>query len=52
MGSRDDPSGRGDRLRLGVQPQALGVKPGVDLERLNQLVDELDADARLRSLRV
>ena len=33
-----------------VQPQALGVKPGVDLDRMNQLVDELDAEARLRSL--
>ena len=34
-----------------VRPQALGVKPGVDLDRMNQLVDELDAEARLRSLR-
>ncbi len=26
-----------------VQPQALGVRPGIDLDRMNQLVDELEA---------
>jgi len=34
-----------------VRPQALGVKPGVDLDRMNQLVDELDAEARAARLR-
>jgi hypothetical protein len=37
--------------RFAVQPQALGVKPGIDLDRMNQLVDELEAEnaaARLR----
>ncbi len=27
-----------------VQPHAFGFRPGVDLDRLNQLVDELEAD--------
>lgn len=31
------------RERFEVQPHAFGVRPGVDLERVNQLVDELDA---------
>ena len=30
--------------RFEVQPHAFGVKPGVDLDRLNQLVDELETD--------
>jgi hypothetical protein len=34
-----------------VRPQALGIKAGIDLDRLNQLVDELDADERARTLR-
>ena len=34
-----------------VRPQALGVKPGIDLDRMNQLVDELDAEERVRKLR-
>jgi hypothetical protein len=37
--------------RFVVQPQALGVKPGIDLDRMNQLADELEAEhaaARLR----
>jgi hypothetical protein len=29
-----------------VRPQALGIKPGVDPDRMNQLVDELDAEER------
>jgi hypothetical protein len=36
--------------RFEVRPHAFGVKPGVDLERINQLVDELDADERARRL--
>jgi hypothetical protein len=34
-----------------VRPQALGVKPGVDPDRMNQLVDELDAEERAARLR-
>jgi hypothetical protein len=34
-----------------VRPQALGVKPGVDPDRMNQLVDELDAEGRAARLR-
>jgi hypothetical protein len=37
--------------RFQVTPRAFGFKPGVDLDRLNQLVDELEAesvDERLR----
>jgi hypothetical protein len=30
-------------VRFHVRPHAFGVKPGVDLDRLNQLVDEIDA---------
>jgi len=26
-----------------VRPHAFGVKPGIDLDRINQLVDELEA---------
>jgi hypothetical protein len=33
-----------------VEPQALGVKTGIDLDRMNQLVDELDAEARAAKL--
>jgi len=36
--------------RFEVRPHAFGVRPGVDLDRLNQLVDELESDdaARVR----
>jgi hypothetical protein len=37
--------------RFEVRPQALGVKPGIDLDRMNQLVDELEAEERVRTLR-
>ena len=30
--------------RFRVEPHAFGFKPGVDTDRLNQLVDELEAD--------
>lgn len=30
--------------RFKVEPHAFGFKPGVDVERLNQLVDELEAN--------
>jgi hypothetical protein len=37
--------------RFEVRPHAFGFKPGVDLDRLNQLVDELEAEETARSLR-
>jgi len=30
--------------RFKVWPNAFGFKPGIDLDRLNQLVDELEAE--------
>lgn len=33
-----------------VEPHAFGFKPGVDLDRLNQLVDELEAEEHARKL--
>jgi hypothetical protein len=32
-----------------VRPHAFGFKPGVDLDRLNQLADELEAEATARA---
>ena len=37
--------------RFEVRPHAFGFKAGVDLDRLNQLVDELDAEEAARKLR-
>jgi hypothetical protein len=37
--------------RFEVEPHAFGFKPGVDLDRLNQLVDEMEAEERARRLR-
>jgi hypothetical protein len=36
--------------RFEVQPHAFGFRPGIDLDRLNQLEDELEADERARRL--
>ena len=36
--------------RFEVQPHAFGVKPGIDLDRMNQLVDELDGEHAGRTL--
>jgi len=36
--------------RFEVRPHAFGFKAGVDLDRMNQLVDELDADETARKL--
>jgi len=38
------------RSRFTVQPHAFGFKPGVDLDRMNQLVDELESDETARKL--
>lgn len=37
--------------RFTVRPHAFGFKPGVDLDRLNQLSDELEAEETARTLR-
>lgn len=34
-----------------VEPHAFGFAPGVDLDRLNQLADEIEAQETARSLR-
>jgi hypothetical protein len=36
--------------RFSVEPRSLGIRPGVDLDRINQLVDELEAEAAGRKL--
>ena len=36
--------------RFKVQPHAFAFKPGIDVDRLNQLVDELEADESARQL--
>jgi hypothetical protein len=36
--------------RFRVRPHAFGVKAGIDLDRMNQLVDELEAEAAARKL--
>ena len=33
-----------------VEPHAFGFKPGIDTDRLNQLVDEMEADEAARKL--
>ncbi len=37
--------------RFEVHPHAFGIRPGFDLDRMNQLVDELDAAEVARKLR-
>ncbi len=37
--------------RFEVRPHAFGVRPGIDLDRMNQLVDELDAEDVARKIR-
>jgi hypothetical protein len=36
--------------RFAAEPHAFGVKPGIDLDRINQLVDELEAQETARKL--
>ena len=44
--------GRPPRVpRFAVEPHAFGFKPGIDLDRLNQLADELEAEEAARGLR-
>ncbi|MBI4263731.1 MAG: antitoxin [Acidobacteria bacterium] len=37
--------------RFEVQPHDFGIRPGIDLDRMNQLVDELEAEETARKLR-
>jgi hypothetical protein len=37
-------------VEFSVEPHPCKFKPGVDLDRLNQLVDEMDAEASLKGL--
>ena len=37
--------------RFEVQPHAFGFRPGIDLDRMNQLVDELASEESTRKLR-
>lgn len=37
--------------RFIVQPHALGFRPGIDVDRLNQLVDELSVEENARKLK-
>ena len=36
--------------RFEVRPHAFGVRPGVDLDRINQLADELEAEETARKM--
>ncbi|MGH9417576.1 MAG: hypothetical protein ACRD01_13205 [Terriglobales bacterium] len=36
--------------RFSYQPHHFGTRPGLDLDRMNQLADELDARTRARQL--
>lgn len=36
--------------RFEVEPHSFGLKPGVDPDRINQLLDELEADESARKL--
>jgi hypothetical protein len=37
--------------RFHVRPHAFGLKPGIDRDRINQLVDELESEETARKLR-
>jgi hypothetical protein len=37
-------------VRYEVRPHSFGFKPGIDLDRMNQLVDELEANESARKL--
>ena len=39
------------RPRFQVEPHAFGFKPGIDLDKLNQLADELEAEEFARKQR-
>jgi len=37
-------------VRFSVEPHSCRFKPGIDLDKLNQLVDELEGEAALKGL--
>ena len=37
--------------RFEVRPHGFGFKPGIDLDRINQIVDELESEETARKLR-
>ena len=39
-----------NRAKFKVVPHSFGFKPGVDLNRLNQLADELEAEEYVRKM--
>ena len=39
------------RARFQVEPHSFGFKPGIDLDKLNQLADELEAEEFARKQR-
>jgi len=47
LGMTDKPV---EPLPFRVEPHAFGVRPGVDLDRMNQLLDELEAEEGARKL--
>ena len=42
---------RDDHPRVVVRPHDFGMRPGIDMDRLNQLVDELEVEDYLRKAR-
>ncbi len=38
-------SGAAERKRFEVRPHAFGFRPGVDVDKLNQLVDQLEVES-------
>lgn len=42
--------GRERQGKFSVEPHSCQFKPGIDLDKLNQLVDELEADAAPKGL--
>jgi hypothetical protein len=45
------PAARRDAVaRFVVEPHRFGVRPGIDLDRVNQLVDELEAEESRRGV--
>jgi hypothetical protein len=49
-GLSQDPQSRPKLFR--VQPHSLGLKPGIDASRFNQLLDELDVETFVAKTRV
>lgn len=41
---------RDRKVKFSVEPHSCQFKPGIDLDKLNQLVDELEAESALKGL--